>query len=166
MEGQPPPPTTIKINDRRANASQRPHPPRRSLANLVLLLLLASAPTPAVASGPPDPGGGSGPTNIFLDSWSFWDTNAWSSDFGCQALSFTNLGVSDLGAGNALVIDSPDSAWLTYPVYDDSGSSELSLPIGTVLMWFAPNWSGTNAGIGYRLLAICNTAMIRPEARP
>jgi hypothetical protein len=42
------------------------------------------------------PGGGGGDTNagVELDSWSFADTNYWTSDQGYYPISFTNIAVS------------------------------------------------------------------------
>ena len=95
------------------------------------------------ADGPPDPGGG--PTNMLLDSWSFSDTNGFSSDLGYKPLSYTNLSVSDLGDGTAVVIDSPFPSWLQFNVFE-IGATNLTLTQGSLLMWFAPDWAGTNAG--------------------
>jgi hypothetical protein len=95
--------------------------------------------------GIPAPGD-HGPTNILLNSWSFTDTTNWLSDRGYPPVSFTNLGVSDLGAGTALVVDSPDPAWLQYNVIENDGTTNLAVDQGSVLFWFAPNWAGTNEG--------------------
>ena len=99
----------------------------------------------AVALEIPDPGN-RGPTNILLNTWSFTDTTNWLSDHGYPPVSFTNLDVSDLGAGTALVVDSKDPAWLQYNVIENGGTTNLTVDQGSVLFWFAPNWSGTNEG--------------------
>lgn len=101
----------------------------------------------ASAMAQPLPGSGSGgPTNFLLDSWSFTDTTNWLSDSGYPPVSFTNLSVSDLGAGTALVVDSPDPAWLQYNVIEKNGTTNLTVNQGSVMFWFAPNWAGTNEG--------------------
>jgi hypothetical protein len=90
--------------------------------------------------------GGPGPTNILLNSWSFTDTNNWTSDRGYAPVSFTNLSVSDLGAGNALVVDSPAPVWLQYNLIENDGTTNLAVIQGSLMFWFAPNWAGTNEG--------------------
>ena len=111
----------------------------------LLLLILLCPLAKAVGLGIPAPGD-HGPTNILLNSWSFTDTTNWLSDRGYPPVSFTNLGVSDLGAGTALVVDSPDPAWLQYNVIENDGTTNLAVDQGSVLFWFAPNWAGTNEG--------------------
>lgn len=88
-------------------AQQRRHNPLPCLLALIVLWPLAAA---FGVEGPPLPGG-AGTTNILLSSWSFSDTN-WLSDQGFPPISSTNLNLSDLGNGNALVVDSQDPAWL------------------------------------------------------
>jgi hypothetical protein len=107
----------------------------------VLLLCLLPGAVQAVIPMPP-------PTNspTMLDSWSFTDTNTWTSDYGFAPLSFTNLSASILGNGTALVLDSTNAAWLRYNVTETNGSNNLTVNQGTVMFWFAPNWSGTNQG--------------------
>jgi hypothetical protein len=79
-----------------------------------------------------------------LDSWSFADTNNWTSDLGFAPVSFTNLDVSDLGDGTALVLDSTNAAWLQYNVVETNGTTNLTVDQGSIEFWFAPNWSSTN----------------------
>jgi hypothetical protein len=85
-------------------------------------------------------------TNTPLDSWSFHDNTNWTSDLGYAPVSFTNLSFSNLGDGASLVVDSPDPAWLQYNVYENDGTTNLTVDQGTVTLWFAPDWSGTNQG--------------------
>ncbi len=88
------------------------------------------------------------PTNTYppLDSWSFNDTNKWLSDLGYAPVSFTNLGVSYLGDGTSLVVDSTNVAWLQYNVVESDGTTNLTVDQGSVLFWFAPDWASTNQG--------------------
>src|SRR6266851_193453 len=90
----------------------------------------------------PDPG--SPPP--WLDYWSFGDTNSWHSDLNYAPISFTNLSSSLLGDGTALVVDSTNAAWLRYKVTEANGTNNLRVDRGSVMFWFAPDWSGTNAG--------------------
>jgi hypothetical protein len=94
-----------------------------------------------------DPGNtNSGPTYIPLNSWSFQNHTNWTSDTGYAPVSFTNLSYSDLGNGNSLVVDTNIPAWLQYNVFENDGTTNLTVDTGTVMFWFAPNWSGTNQG--------------------
>ena len=95
-----------------------------------------------------DPGGGgSGPTNAPLDSWSFYDSTNWTSDYGYAPVSFTNIAFSPLGDFHSLVVDTNVPAWLQYNVYENDGTTNLTVDSGTVTFWFAPSsWSSTNAG--------------------
>ena len=100
-----------------------------------------------------DPGGGKyGPTNAPLDSWTFYDDHTnWTSDLGYAPISFTNLNYSYLGNGSSLVVDTNVPAWLQYNVYEGDGTTNLTVGNGTVMFWFAPNWSSagdTNGGFG------------------
>lgn len=96
---------------------------------------------------PPDGGGtNSVPVYTPLDSWSFHDNTNWTSDKGYAPVSFGNLGDSYLGDGASLVVDSTNQAWLQYNVVETSGATNLTVDAGTVMFWFAANWSGTNLG--------------------
>ena len=82
----------------------------------------------------------SDPTNCFLNSWCFYDTNTWCSDLGHAALSCTNLNASLLGDGSAVVLDSTNAAWLQYNVIENDGTTNLtvdqgSLTAGGVFTW-------------------------------
>jgi hypothetical protein len=88
----------------------------------------------------------SGPTNTPLDSWSFNDSTYWTSDNGYDPVSFTNLSISPIGNFRSLVLDTNVPAWLQYNVFESDGTTNLTVDNGTVMFWFAPNWSGTNQG--------------------
>lgn len=84
-----------------------------------------------------------------LDSWSFYDTNGWTSDNGFAPVSFTNITVSFYGDGTALVVDSTNPAGLEYNVVESFGATNLTVNQGSIFMWFAPSsWTSTNAGGG------------------
>ena len=101
-----------------------------------------------------DPGGGgtnSGPTYTPLDSWSFYDRTNWTSDRHYAPVSFTNLAYSELGNGfengASLAVETNVPAWLKFNVFENDGTTNLTVDSGTVTFWFAPgNWSSTNAG--------------------
>ncbi len=82
----------------------------------------------------------------WLNSWCFYDTNTWCSDLGQAALSCTNLNVSLLGDGSAVVLDSTNAAWLQYNVIENDGTTNLTVDQGSVMFWFASSWSSTNQG--------------------
>ena len=94
------------------------------------------------------PGGKFGPTNTPLDSWSFRDSTGWTNDNGYTPVSFTNLNYSNLGNGSSLVVDTNLPAWLQYNVFENDGTTNLTVDSGTVMFWFAPNWSSTNDAAG------------------
>jgi Concanavalin A-like lectin/glucanases superfamily/Bacterial TSP3 repeat len=81
-----------------------------------------------------------------LDSWSFYDTTGWTSDYGYLPVSFTNITASIYGDDGALVLDSTNAAWLRYNVIEGDGTTNLTVNMGSVTLWFAPSWSSTNAG--------------------
>jgi hypothetical protein len=86
------------------------------------------------------------PTSGLLETWSFRDRTGWTSDHGHAPGSFTNLDSSYLGNGASLVVDSNLTAWLQYNVVETNGATNFAADAGTVMFWFAPNWSSTNAG--------------------
>jgi hypothetical protein len=90
--------------------------------------------------------GTNNPTYIPLDTFSFNDTNNWTSDAGYYPVSFTNLTASDLGDGSALVVNSTNPAWLQYNVVETNGATNLTVDVGSVTFWFAPAWASTNQG--------------------
>src|SRR6516162_6804785 len=89
-----------------------------------------------------------GNTNLVrsLETWSFNDTTTWTNDHGFVPISFTNLGWSLFGNSTCLVLDSTDPAWLQYHITEASGTNNLRLDQGTLMFWFAPNWTDTNHG--------------------
>jgi hypothetical protein len=108
---------------------------------LALAALILSAPHLVASQSPPSPG-----TNSFLwlDFWSFSNTNNWADDFGDTPISFTNLSVG-AGQGSALVVDISRAAWLRYNVWP-TNATNLTVSQGSVSLWFAPHWAGTNQG--------------------
>jgi hypothetical protein len=98
---------------------------------LLILLCLLLRPVQAQFSFP-----GTGPTNVPLDSWTFYDHYGWTSDNGYAPISFTNIGFSRLGDGDSLVVDTNIPAWLNYYVYESNGTNELTVNSGTVAFWF------------------------------
>ena len=66
---------------------------------------------------------------------------------GYPPISFTNLNFSMLGNGRSLVVDTNVPAWLQYNVYENDGTTNLTVDSGSVTFWYAPgDWSSTNAG--------------------
>src|SRR5882672_1150253 len=112
------------------------------MAALSFWICLAAGSLNLRADGPAPPGGGPD----WLDAWSFWDTDAWHSDLDHAPRSFTNLSWSFLGNGGALTLDSTNQAWLNYNCNEANGTTNLSLGVGSVTLWFAGSWASTNQG--------------------
>ena len=122
-------------------------PGRRTSVCLLAVVVFASLSFRLNATVP-SPGPNS-TTNTALNTWSFNNTNSWASDAGYTPISYTNLNGSVLGNGTAVVIDSPNTAWLRYNVNESGGATNLTVSQGTVTFWFAPNWVDTkNGGTG------------------
>jgi len=107
----------------------------------ILALLLFSPLLGVVQSGIPDPDD----PPPWLEYWTFDNTNTWITSKGYLPVGFTNVGVSDLGEWYAPILDSTNAAWLHYNV-TESGTNHLKVDFGSVMFWFAPNWSSTNTG--------------------
>jgi hypothetical protein len=114
---------------------------RAAEAVSLVILFFQAAPLLHAQPGLPPP-----PANRYLDSWSFGDTT-WESDQGYAPLIFTNL-VLTTNFGGALLLDTTNElpAYLVYNVVESDGTTNLTLPSGTISFWFAPDWSSTNAG--------------------
>ena|SRR5438034_950953 len=84
-------------------------------------------------------------TNL-LSAWSFWDTNAWHSDWDYAPINFTNLSSSTLGDGTALVLNSTNFACLRYKTTENTGTNNIKLDVGTVVLWLLPAWSSVSQG--------------------
>ncbi len=87
-----------------------------------------------------------------LASWSFQDTNLWTSDQGYSPISFTNIYWSNLGDGHSLVVNAPGSpAYLDYYINEPTnGATNLVINSsgGSLTFWYAPNWAGGTNGSG------------------
>jgi hypothetical protein len=112
---------------------------------------------------PPPGGGGDTNSGVMLDSWSFADTNYWTSDLGFYPISYSNICVSSLGPGNSLDVDSTNASWLEFNVWEATGATNLNVVSdGSAMFWFSPNWAstsdtndvGTGPGVFGRLLEI------------
>jgi len=139
-------PSTAVITQR--TRLSRYHPVKLTRVFLVVGLLFSLVPTVHALVVPPGGGGtNSGPTYTPLNSWSFQDSVGWTSDTGKAPISFTNLAFSNLGNGASLVVDTNVPAWLQYNVYENDGSTNLTVNSGTIMFWVAPSsWASTNVG--------------------
>ena len=81
-----------------------------------------------------------------LEAWTFQDNVYWTSDRGYAPVSFTNLNFSYLGDGASLVVNSNVPARLQYNAIEGDGTTNLTVDIGSITFWFAPNWASTNVG--------------------
>ena len=130
-----------KNNRARFKAGSKSRAECLARAWLLVLVSFVAGTCNTPASDPPPLGSGD---PLWLNAWTFSDTNHWVSSRGGAPLSFTNLAVSDLGKGSAVVLDDPEEAWLQYRILETDGTTNLSLAQGSLLFWFAPNWSSTN----------------------
>jgi hypothetical protein len=130
----------------------------RALTITLLILICMGAGSRAI-SQPSIPGN----TNPPLDTWSFADTNYWTSDLGYYPVSYTNISDSPLGPGNSLDVDGTNASWLQYNVYEADGTTNLNIVSdGSLGFWFAPNWAsasdtndlGTGPGVWSRLIEV------------
>jgi hypothetical protein len=109
--------------------------------------LFALMPTTFCADMPGLPDGTNYSSYTPLDSWSFNDTNNWTSDNGYAPVSFTNItGLLWFGDGTSLGLNTNIPAWLRYNVIENDGTTNLTVNVGSVAFWFAPAWAGTNEG--------------------
>ena len=79
--------------------------------------------------------------DTYLDSWSFYDANNWTSDLGYAPVTFTNIESMTCWAtnetilgDNALLLDSTNAAFLQYNVVETNGYVNLTCDSGTI--WF------------------------------
>ncbi|MDB6021853.1 MAG: hypothetical protein JWQ04_1710, partial [Pedosphaera sp.] len=86
------------------------------------------------------------PAGRMLDAWHFQTTN-WTSMFGDPPLAATNLSLTADWAGNGLLLDSTNQAYLVYPVVESDGWTNIAFLNGSLEMWFAPDWNSSD-GIG------------------
>lgn len=116
---------------------------RRSLTVLLTVLLLCLFTRSLQAQGfPGEDEGSSFPTN--LNSWSFWDTNEWHSDLDYPPISVTNLTVTWMGnvfGSYSVMLDSTNPASLRFKVQEDDSTTNLTVAVGTLSLWYAPNWA-------------------------
>lgn len=101
-----------------------------------------------------------------LNSWSFVDVTNWTSDSNSIPISFSNITNSymgDIGDGYSLSLDSTNPAWLQFNVFETNGTTNITVDVGSLNFWFAPNWAstttnqnGTGPGVWGRLLEVGN----------
>jgi hypothetical protein len=109
----------------------------RRTAIVTVLISTCWLPVTAEAQSPP--------SYTQFDSWQFENTN-WFSVDGYAPVSSQNLVNTNAGNGNCLLLDTTNNAWLQYNLIENDGATNLTIDRGTVLFWFSPSWSGTNAG--------------------
>jgi hypothetical protein len=115
---------------------------KKQIARILFGIVLLCMTILTKAQSPPPPDTNAPP---WLNYWSFRDSTNWASDYGYTPLRFTNITASALGDGSAVVIDSTNAALLQYRVFESDGFN-LAVTNGSVVFWFAPNWSSTNVG--------------------
>jgi len=107
-----------------------------------------------IAGSPPPPA-----TN-HLAFWRFDNTNTWVGDQGQLPIATGNLVGIPSWDTNAVWVDNPGSAVIAYNFFETSGNSNISMNVGTVRLWFKPDWSsstitgGTGPGSAGRLIQL------------
>ena len=119
--------------------------PRRRCRHDWIILLLTFVFSFRLLAEVPAPGGGGTNSYPWLDSWSFRDTNYWTTDLGYYPSSYSGISLSPLGPGDSLDVDSTNASWLVYPVNNYDGTTNLNVVSdGSAMFWFAPNWASTS----------------------
>ena len=115
----------------------------RVMGVLVAMLFLAMADGSFSQPSPPP-----FPPNPLLEYWPFADTTNWLAGYGYPPLGFANVATTPLWSGNALRLDTTNSApaFLQYNVVENDGHTNLILAGQTLMFWFAPDWASTNLG--------------------
>jgi uncharacterized Zn-binding protein involved in type VI secretion len=83
---------------------------------------------------------------IPLGHWTFNDTNTWIGEEGQLPLLATNVAGVPNWSSNAVWVDISSPALLSYNVVETNGTTNITCQTGSVLFWFKPDWSSTNAG--------------------
>ncbi len=83
---------------------------------------------------------------IPLAHWRFDDTNTWVGEAGQLPLLATNVIGVPSWCSNAVRVDSVYQARLAYDVVETNGHTNINCQTGSLLFWFQPGWSSTNAG--------------------
>ncbi|HEX3800372.1 MAG TPA: LamG-like jellyroll fold domain-containing protein [Verrucomicrobiae bacterium] len=109
-----------------------------------LILLCLTQGRILAQSNPPTPP--MPPPGRVLDAWEFQTTN-WVSFFRDEPLSFSNLSLTADWAGNGLLLDSSNSAYLNYAIVATNGWTNISLLNGSLELWFSGDWNSSD-GIG------------------
>jgi hypothetical protein len=122
--------------------------------------LLSCAAISALAQ-PVPPDTNSPPVCTPICSWSFSDTNTWTSDRGYAPRSFSGISSAFFGDFTSLVVNGSSPAWLQYNCVEQDNTTNVCVDTGSCAFWFATAWAGTNAGgVGSgqwgRLLSIGN----------
>ena len=121
---------------------QRPY--RRLVQVFTLVLVALLLPRMVFCQPAPSTNSHSRP---WMEYWSFSNTNTWQTELGYSPVSYTNLGVSCLGDGTSVVVDdSTNAAWLQYNVWESDGYTNLTVDVGSAMLWFAPDWSSQSQG--------------------
>lgn len=117
---------------------------KRGLGVLLFFVVLTSLSNSFAQTGPPPPP--APPPGRILNEWHFQDTNL-TGLFGGAALSYTNVALVPDWAGNGLLLDSPDPAFLNYAVVRTNSRTNIDLVHGSFEMWFSPDWNSSD-GLG------------------
>jgi hypothetical protein len=80
-----------------------------------------------------------------LGSWNFAGSN-WAGQQGQLPLLATNLARGAAWSTNGLLLDTNVAARLAYRDVETNGAANINCRVGSVVLWFKPDWSSVSAG--------------------
>ena len=80
-----------------------------------------------------------------LGSWNF-ATTTWAGQQGQLPLLANNVTAQAAWSSNGVMVDSANAARLVYRDVETNGAANLNCRVGSVVLWFNPDWSSQSAG--------------------
>ena len=85
---------------------------------------------------------------IWLGHWTFNDTNTWVGDEGQLPLVATNVVGTSSWSSNAVLVDSANSASISYNIVETNGNTNINFQNGSVVFYFRPDWDSVDYDTG------------------
>ena len=80
-----------------------------------------------------------------LGTWNFATAN-WVGLQGQLPLLATNVSAQAAWSGTGVKVDSTNAARLVYRDVETNGSANINCRVGSIVLWFSPDWSSSSAG--------------------